>query len=74
MGYSGIVKLASRTSRYRTCRAQIQADLVESYGFLTNELIMSKLSTNVHYDKKEVWLSDILTYTYQFSKQYLENK
>ena len=62
------------TSRYRTCRAQIQGDLVESYVFLTNQVIMSKLSTNVHYGKKEVWLSDILTYTYQFSKQYLENK
>ena len=34
---------------------------------------MSKLSTNVHNGKKEVWLSDILTFTYQFSKKYLEN-
>ena len=65
--------LGSRTSRYRMCRAQIQGDLVESYGFLTNQLILSKLSTNVHYSKKEVWLSDILTYTYQFLKIYLEN-
>ena len=52
-----------RTSRYRMCRAQIQDDLVDSYGFLTNQLIMSKLFTNVHYSKEEVWLSDILTYT-----------
>ena len=63
----------ARTSRNSTCRAQIQGNLVESYGFLTKQLIMSKLSTNVHYSKKKVWLSDILTYTYQFLKKYLEN-
>ena len=32
-----------RTSRNRTCRAQIQGDLVESYGFLTNQLVVWKL-------------------------------
>ena len=65
--------LKARTSRYRTCKTHILTLLVESYGFFTNQLIVSKLSKNVHYSKKEVWLSDILTYTYQFSKKYLEN-
>ena len=27
----------ARTSRYRTCRAQIQGDLVKSYRILTNQ-------------------------------------
>ena len=62
-----------RTSRNRTCKTHILTLLVESYGFFNYQLIMSKLSTNVHYSKKEVWLSDILTFTYQFSKKYYEN-
>ena len=56
-----LTKQVPNTCRYRTCRAQIQSDLVESYGFLTNQLVMSKLSTNVHYSKMKVCLSDILT-------------
>ena len=62
-----------RTSRYRTCKTYILTLLVESYGFFTNQLILSTLSKNVHYSKEGVCLSDILTYTYQFSKKYLEN-
>ena len=46
----------THVSKPRTRRAQIQSDLVESYGFFTNQLIMSKVSTHVHYSKKEVCL------------------
>ena len=53
-GNTVIINKKSRTSRHRTCRAQIQSDLVESSWSLTNQLIMSKLSTNVRYSKKEV--------------------